>query len=175
MEVTPEVYIEQCKTASPLIMAKRKLGFNEGDYIWDGKKVRLIGHDSLSITQKCNPRYPAFTFAMLEPQPIISIDSEEYPYSLVIKHGEYIFEVISRPVWIPTSDQLQDILLLSCSSYTCLLERFIHFTEYHNSYKVQCKSKEQLWLEYFMWKRFKLLWNFIGHTWEVYLGTLSEE
>lgn len=34
-------YIEQCSKAVPLIMTKMNLGFNEGDYIWDGKKVRL--------------------------------------------------------------------------------------------------------------------------------------
>ena len=171
----PEILIEQCRAAGPLIRAKMHRGFHEGDYIWDGKKVRLIGHDSLNITQKSDPKYPVFTFAMLKPQPVIPIDAKYYPHELEIMHGNYIFEVIRHPVWIPTPDQLQRILLGSEVDYITLLRKFIHFTEYHNSHKRRDKSKEQLWLEYFMWKRFKLLWNYLEHTWEFYLGTLSEE
>ena len=175
MEIPPEILIEQCKAAGPLILAKRQCGFHKGDYIWDGKKVRLIGHDSLSVTQKSDPKYPAFTFAMLEPQPIISIDAEYYPHEAVIMHGNYIFEVIRYPVWIPTPDQLQKILLGSCDNYLNLLKRFIHFTEYHNSYEWRDKPMEQLWLEYFMWKKFNLLWLYVEKRWEIYIGTLSEE
>lgn len=174
MEV-PESYLEQCKAAGPMIMLKRELGFNEGDHIWDGEKIRLIGHDSLNATKKHDPKYPAFTFAMLEPQPVMSINDTEFPCELTIKYGTYVFEVIRNPVWIPTIGQLQSYLLRSYNDYTKLLEKFIHFTRYHNSYRQLSKIKEQLWLDYFMWKRFNLLWNIMEHNWEFYPGPLSEE
>ena len=173
MEV-PEILIEQCKTAYPLIKYKQHHGFNEGDYIWDGKKVRLIGHDTLSITKKYDPKYPYFIFSMLKPAPAVSVDWENPSETATIMHGEYAFEVIRRPVWIPTTDQIQEILLRSGGSYLNLLKQFAHYTEYHNSYMWQDKTKDQLWLEYFVWIKFSLVWQYVEKEWVIYTGKLSE-
>lgn len=169
-----KLYIEQCRKAGELAIYKRCKGFNEGDYIlFEGKGV-LIGHDFLNISAKHNQCYTEYVFAMIDPCTIVSIDSDSCSPDAIIKHGTYVFKHLRNPVWLPTTDQLQECLLLEGLEYTRLLDKFVHFTNYHNSYKRQHKTKEQLWLEYFMFKMYKLVWNFVGHTWVYDPSTLSE-
>ena len=169
-------YIEQCSKASKLTIAKWNLGFNEGDYIWDGKKVRLIGHNFINLGEKYKTsKYPCFRFAMLEDEPNLFVKGKHYPHEITFKYGLYKTESIYNPVWIPTQEQLQNLLLPVGADYLKLLEKFVHFTLYHNNYRRLSKPKEQLWLEYFMWKKYKLVWVMLEHKWEIYLGKLSEE
>lgn len=165
-------YIEQCKVAHQLIALKMKLGFNEGDYVYDGEKVRLIGHDFISLTKKWHPEYPYFQFAMLEAEPNLFIEGKYYPHEITMKYGMYKTETIYNPIWIPTQEQLQN--LLPCVDYTTLLNRFIHFTNVHNSYHKLSSTKEQLWLDYFMWKKFDVVWDCMTNEWEPLTYKLSE-
>lgn len=172
------VFIEQCTKAHNLILFKQKTGFVEGDHIWDGEKVRLIGHNFINLGEgkRCiDSKYPYFRFVMLEAESNLLIDDGNYPHEISFKYGYYKTESIYNPIWVPTQEQLQNLLLHVGADYLKLLEKFIHFTLYHNSYHRLGKPKEQLWLEYFMWKKYKLLWVMLEHKWEVHLGKLSEE
>ena len=168
-------YIEQCSKARQLIMNKMRLGFNEGDHVWDGEQVRLIGHDFIDLKKKYRDNiYPCFQFAMLEDKQPLVVDGGNYPHEISFKHGVYIAESVYNPVWIPTQEQLQNLLLCTGGSYTKLLKQFIHFTEYHNNYRMYSKPKEQLWLEYFMWKKYSLVWLFVEKKWQIETNKLSE-
>ena len=168
-------YVDQCSKANQLIAAKRNLGFNEGDYIWDGKKVRLIGHDFIDLKEKYKTdKYTHFQFAMLESELSLFVDGDNYPHEISFKYGQYKTESIYSPIWIPTQEQLQNLLLCTGRSYTKLLKQFIHFTEYHNNYRMYSKPKEQLWLEYFMWKKYSLMWLLIEKKWQIETNKLSE-
>ena len=167
-------FIDQCSKANQLIHAKLNLGFNEGDYIWDGERVRLIGHDFIDLKKIYNEhRNLCFRFAMMEDEPI-HINTDNYPQEISFKHGVYVAESIRNPVWIPTQEQLQNILLSVGGDYTKLLKQFIHHTEYHNSYKASSKPTEQLWLEYFMWKKHRMNWDVLKRFWYKDTRSLSE-
>ena len=167
-------YVDQCSKTNKLIYAKMKLGFNEGDYIWDGEQIRLIGHDFIDLKETYNENHrPHFCFAMLEDEPL-HVNTDSYPEEISFKHGLYVAESICNPVWIPTQEQLQNLLLCVGGDYTKLLKQFIHFTEYHNNYRALSKPKEQLWLEYFMWKKYSLMWDLLGKSWQVETNRLSE-
>ena len=99
-----EYYIKMCESARYLHQYKYDVGFDEGDFVYDGDKVRVVGHDFLSIgiSDRHMPR-PVYRFAMIED---VNFNVEFDGFEIVHREGEYCIDIISNPVWLPRPDQL---------------------------------------------------------------------
>ena len=160
---TSDMYIEKCKKAYHIQSEKLIAGFEEGDYVFDGKKVRIVGHDFIQLEQKYNAykNQRVFEFAMLS-----SIDScveykTEFPSTVDIKNGSYIVERLYNPIWVMRQDQIQDLLLQHYKPSSPLISSVTDDMLYFFRREVceEPDTMEQMWLTYMMWIRGDRLWN----------------
>lgn len=158
-------YTKQCTMAYELIELKVKSGFDEGDYIWDGKKVRLIGHDCINLSEKANKEYPYFKFAMFKADDSLVVGCEDHPVEISIQYGEYVLETISYPTWIPTQAQLQR--LISRSNNIVILSKFLSFLHMYNEHFNYTDTQEQMWLKFVMYELFDKLWSYVNNRWMI--------
>lgn len=156
-------YIKQCTEAYELVELKLKSGFDEGDYIWDGKKVRLIGHDFINVSKKFKLDYPYFRFAMMQTDDSLVVKYKDFPMEISMQYGEYVLETISYPTWIPTQAQLQR--LISRSNNIIILGRLLSFLQIHNERYNYIDTQEQMWLKFVMYELFSKLWSYVDNKW----------
>ena len=107
---TSDTYIKMCRTADPIQHYKYQKGFDEGDFVYDGKKVRVVGHDFISLKREFNQSgIFVFKFAMIKSDDDFIIDNENV--DIVYKQCEYEIDHIINPKWVPRLDQLLDMLI----------------------------------------------------------------
>ena len=112
-----ETYIKMMQCNPDLIYPKWEKGFQEGDYIYDGKAVHVLGHDYVGVRQffQPNPISPEsphheFRIALLEPLIATSYVADESPSKIDIKTGKYIITTVYNAIWLPRQDQLQEMV-----------------------------------------------------------------
>ncbi|MCK5645030.1 MAG: hypothetical protein KAJ19_29795 [Gammaproteobacteria bacterium] len=175
MDISEE-YIEMCNKAGPIQNIKFENGYHEGDYIECDGKVRIVGHDFISLDEKLkvNP-WNVFRFAMLSSTAagFSTINCEDLPHEIALEYGEYIIEYIKNPLWLPCQDQLQDMLeepLCDFNNYSGmkgfkrhlgLIGELHEFAARKHGYKTN--SMEQLWLAFVMHEKYDRRWD--GSNW----------
>ena len=161
-----EKYVKMCKGAVELQILKWKRGFTEGDWIYASGKIRIVGHDFLHLENLYEKhKTPIFKFALKKEPSIIDWNINSRELKLVdFKTNEYYVEVIRNPIWLPTQDQIQSMMGISCA-------RSLYFDDFYEF----CKKKtldgyptaegwkydtmEQIWLALLYYQRFKKVWD----------------
>jgi hypothetical protein len=174
MDISDE-YILMCKKAQEIQYWKYEQKFIESDFVYTGKKVRVIGHDFLPVYQLFQKGSDYVRFAMMKALSVFVYEQEVPTDRLTIKDGEYIVEELANAIWLPRQDQLQEMIeyltdydfeLTSNGTewflrYTAILrnldrERIEGEIEY-------ATSMEQLWLAFVMKEKYQKMWN--GKEW----------
>jgi len=102
-------YQKMCEEAWEIQKYKFEKGWQEGDWVWDGKRVRVIGFDFIDLKyRQRESRY--FKFAILQDiEPKITFE-QKAPHDVIkAKTGTYKIIEICNPVWLPTQEDLQEI------------------------------------------------------------------
>lgn len=169
---TSERYVEMSSQARELQLKKYKEGFEEGDYVFDGKKVRIIGHDFINVKEIFGRTgNPVIYFAQHHSLANLPISfDQDFPTGLIeVRDGEYIVEKLVKGVWIPRQDQLQKILGKErfighwdgeYFNPSCF---YIWFEQNHLYCITNFTSMEQLWLAFVMMEKYKKIWD--GEKW----------
>lgn len=159
-----------CEKAIELQLYKYERGFGESDFVYDGTKVRVIGHDFLPVEQYFKKGWRYVRYAMIKSfNPLIC--EQDLPTDTVdIKDGEYIIETLAQGIWLPRQDQLQkmvgkkkaDVLLIDLVNWTQDNIQFYKSGVIRRLYPNA--SMEQLWLAFVMKEKYQKTWN--GKEWE---------
>ena len=158
MDTTPK-YIKMCQKAYPIKEWKWKQGFDEGDFVFDGKKVRVVGHDFLQVHRYADR--PWFRFAMREPLSTITFEQEFPDASVEAREGKYIVEVLGNPTWLPRQDQLQEMVFdntVGIQSRCCAIYEF-SISVNGVKFCLDDGSSEQLWLAFVMHEKCGKVWD----------------
>ena len=156
-------YIQQCETAREIQYNKYANGFEEGDYVFDGKIVRIVGHDFLNIQSKHDTTpLNIFNFYMVEPCELNTIYNEALPREIQMRTEKYVSEYISNPTWLPRQDQLQDMAGTLSKYHVHLTASFLRWCETYS--KNPIFSMEQRWFGYIMFTQHNKKWN--GTEWK---------
>lgn len=150
-------YINMCKCARKIQYNKYADGFEEGDYVFDGKIVRIVGHDFLNVRSKYqNAPRQMYEFYMVESQP--EINNDHLPYEIEMKTGKYVIERISHPIWLPRQDQLQELTSTpQLNTSGNQIKAFNLWYKYFDKILSGC-SFEQIWLHYLMSIKYTSIW-----------------
>ena len=159
-------YIKMCQTAIELQIKKYRSGFEEGDFVFDGQKVRVIGYDFLNIRAKFKyEARPVFYFAMMENYSDVSwIQEGSYPSIVTsLMKGKYTIEKLYSPIWLPRLDQLMDLVKDSVVyhsrvgyfTYTDMMFAWLR----REGLPLGVNSEEQLWLIFVMRKLYGKEWQ----------------
>lgn len=168
-------YIEMCKKLIPLQNYKYKIGFKEEDYIYDGKKARILAYDFLGLKTIYESKienlghYKILRFAMLK-YPKLFLYTNEYSKIINLKqeYGEYEIFEIANAIWMPTQHQIQelykDIFENNIYGYTLisrLNEFIVSLIKNINTCTIVYKdlSMEKLWLMFYVYEKYDLYWN----------------
>jgi len=130
-------YIKMCEGAHVIQHEKYLAGFEEGDFVYTGSDVRVVGHDFINMVNFCTKhKKTTFDFLMFEPDGCnISYESPT-PETIDTRIGIYQVSTISHPVWLPRTDQLLRIVRMGSlgqskvreSVITVLQSVFVHVT-----------------------------------------------
>lgn len=146
---TSDTYIKMCRTADPIQHYKYQKGFDEGDLVYDGNIVRVVGHDFLLVsTQHRHAMQSVFRFAIMEDT---NFNMEFDGLEITHKDGKYHIDTISNPVWLPRSDQ---IISLICEykniSVKDVISMFSVFVDTHCKHS-SLSTHEQYVLSFYMY------------------------
>jgi hypothetical protein len=153
---------------------KYKSGFEESDFVWDGKRVRVVGHDFLSIKRNSRDSR-SFYFAILENDGF-SVQSDIS--TAMVCHsmeGKYRFDILANPIWLPRQDQLADKIVrlhrFCDGAYGNVLDKLmtesVHW-RHRNSIGDQdsrVDTLEQIYLSIYMFYGKNRIWSNNIYTW----------
>ena len=166
-----ETYIKMMQHNPDLIYPKWERGFQEGDYIYDGKTAHILGHDYVGIKQffQPNPISPEpphheFRIALFEPLTATSYVADESPSKIDIKTGKYTITTVYNAIWLPRQDQLQEMEnpkgFSGFIDWRGWLDNI--YPDQENPFDVDAvrfNSWEQLWLAFIMSELYQKRWH----------------
>ena len=150
---TSKEYIKMCERAKGIQYKKYKDKFTESDFVYDGKKVRVIGHDFLPVKHYADRPYVRY---MLQKSLDATSYKQETPMDTIdVMQGEYVVETLAKGVWLPRQDQLQEKIRDEWEGTSQLAFGFASFTDEF----VEITSMEQLWLAFVMKEKYSKQWS----------------
>jgi hypothetical protein len=163
---TSETYIKMMRRNGDLILAKWEEGFNEGDYIWDGKSVHILGHDYVGIRSYFERNglgnsYNKLRIALYEPCSAVTFTAET-PTTIEIKDGKYGIKALYNTIWLPRQDQLQEMISSNCGDLLHTQQSFLNRFRPGSVTEI-ADTMEKLWLCIVM-NKYNKVWN--GDDWE---------
>jgi len=163
-----EIYIKMCEKAKEIQIYKIKIGgLREGDYLFDGKKVRVLGYDCFKINDLYKEtKKKEIKIAISSDLNFDYLNISQPDTSIAkIKYLSYTIEKIHNPVWLPTVSQIYNLFLeyrnpikkeIDSPSLD-LYSEFLTFWNKTTIYKEISRNTtlEQLWLYFFMYENFQ--------------------
>lgn len=166
-------YREMCEKAREIQLQKYKDGWQEGDRVWDGEKVRVIGFDFIDLKHR-QLKSSYFKFAIL--QDLKPSFEQEMPHQPIqAKTGEYIIIEYANPVWLPSQEDLQEMVkdkeinieYFSPSEESPSKDGRWCIMDYSTFYSHWFDRAVKLWLAFVMHELYQKKWNPEKKEWEV--------
>lgn len=163
---TTAIYIKMSQAASELQLYKYELGFQPGDYIFDGTQVRVVGNDWIQIANHWQQEQrPFFEFAVMEELSPLVYYQDAPMENITCKRERFKIQTLAGiGLWLPKQDQLQEMLNYRYPvNYAISLGRWCEGLPTSKYNQVNLYSMEQLWLAFVMKEKFNKIWN--GEDW----------
>ncbi len=156
------VYIKMCERNPYIQIPHWEKGWQEGDYLYDGKKVCLCGMDYLQVLNIFRDGRNRVRFAIREPMTAIVYEQPSPLSTVAMKTGDYEIFSLNNGTWLPRQDQLQEMV---GEPLWQLNFRFIDWLRdkpydgHINHSHLDFKSMEQLWLAFYMSEKHSRVWE----------------
>ena len=150
-----------CRSAHDIQQYKYLVGFEEGDFVFADNKIRVVGHDFLSIKARHKAQgFSVFQCAMPESSGLKpTFDNGEFPMDdISVLFGRYRLKYIRNPVWLPRIDQLQHIV--DVGNMQGVVHAVLRIkNDLPAAYWLSMISVERWWLSYVMMDQRDLYWT----------------